>query len=247
MRKIVPSDLRTESGLLSLGFPELQARISLVESHVSNFLRQIRHAPKGEIVLTDAENFSILGLMKSLLFGLSVTLLFAFPAYHSNAADPKPVSESQLKDNKRKAQKAWAKDEKIYKRDEFRQMETDYQKINNNYREPNIKEIINDFLSTYEKGNRVGCARMYLAQKTGGPDREKLLLQAIEENSDSYYLNGCSVGGLARLYLASLYVREGEKRKAEKWIAEIEADYPDAQNHSRISVLEMARALKAEE
>ena len=57
---------------------------------------------------------------------------------------------------------------------------------------------------------------MYLAQKTGAPDREKLLTRAIENHSDAYYLDGCSVGDLARLYLASLYAREGRKTEAEK-------------------------------
>ena len=198
------------------------------------------------IVLTAVQNSPKTGFMKPLLLALLVPLLLGLPAADANAEDPKPVSDSQVERNKRKAQKAWASDERLYKRDEFRQMEADYQKINDNYREPNIKEIITDFLSQYEKGNRVGCVRMYLAQKTGGPDREKLLLQTIEENSDAYYLDGCSVGGLERLYLASLYVREGEKKKAQKWIAEIEADFPDAQDHSRRSVLEMARALETE-
>lgn len=192
--------------------------------------------------------------MKSLIssFPIPVVLitLLVFPCIDCPAKDPKPLSESQLernyKRNKRAAEKAWETDEKKFKDEEFRQMEADYQVINDKYRDPEIKTIIKNFLEKYEEGNRVGCALMYLAQKTGGPDREKLLLKAIEEHSDAYYLNGCSVGAMARLYLASLYTREGKKDEAGKWIAEIEEDYEDAQDHSRKPIIEAAWALKKE-
>ena len=189
-------------------------------------------------------------LIRKTAFSATLTALFAVLIPLSHAADPKPMSESQIermhKRNQRNAERAWAIDQKKMKRDEFRQMEIDYQEINDKYKEPEIKEIIERFLLKYKEGNRVGCALMYLAQKTGGPDRETLLLRAIEEHSDAYYLNGCNVGGMARLYLASLYMREGKKAEAERWIAEIEKDFDDAQDHSGKPIVEMARALRKE-
>ena len=188
--------------------------------------------------------------MKGISFPMLISVLFAMAPSISDAADPEPMSDSQIermhKRNKREAEKAWAVDQKEMKGDVFQQMETDYQEINTKYREPEIKEIIERFLLKYKEGNRVGCARMYLAQKTGGPDREKLLEKTIKENSESYYLDGCCVGGLARFYLASLYMKEGEKNKAKKWIAEIEKDYADAQDHSGKPIIDMARALQKE-
>ena len=68
-----------------------------------------------------------------------------------------------------------------------------------------------------------------------------------DEFSDAYYLDGCSVGGLARLYLASHYKRGGDDREAEKLIEEIEGDYEDAQDDSGRPIIEMAQALRTAE
>ena len=84
---------------------------------------------------------------------------------------------------------------------------------------------------------------MYLAQKSGGAEREALLKTAIKDFSDSYYLDGCCVGGLARLYLASYYKQNGKDKEAEQLIAEIEKDYKDAQDHSGKPILDAARAV----
>lgn len=160
---------------------------------------------------------------------------------------PEPMSEREIermhKRNKREAESAWARDKKEFKRDEFAQLEADYQEINEKYRNPEITEIIERFLKKYKEGNRVGCAKMYLAQKTGGRAKEGLLKDVIENHSDAYYLNGCSVGGLARLHLAGYYKRAGDDRKAEKLVAEIEADYATAQDHSGRPIVEFARAI----
>ena len=107
-------------------------------------------------------------------------------------------------------------------------------------------EILERFLKKYKEGNRVGCATMYLAQKSGSATREKVLQKAIDDFSDAYYLDGCRVGGLARLHLASHYKKTGDERKAEKLIKEIEEDYEDAQDHSGKPIIEMAQALREE-
>ena len=67
---------------------------------------------------------------------------------------------------------------------------------------------------------------------------------AMDDFSDCYYLNGCSVGGLSRLYLASHYKRTGKNEEALKLIEEIEKDYKDAQDHSGRPIIDMALAMK---
>jgi hypothetical protein len=153
--------------------------------------------------------------------------------------------ERMHKRNKREAETAWAKDKRAFKRDEFAQLETDYQEINDKYRNPEISEIIERFLEKYKKGNRVGCAKMYLAQKTGGRAKEGVLKDVIDNHSEAYYLNGCSVGGIARLHLAGYYKRSGDDRKAKKLVEEIEADYATAQDHSGKPIVEISRAIIA--
>ena len=183
-------------------------------------------------------------LASALATALLVTLCPTVPAADDD--DPKPMSERDKermhKRNKREADTAWARDKKKMKRDEFAQMEKDYQEINDKYRNPEIMEIIERFLKKYKKGNRVGCAKMYLAQKKGSRGKD-LLEEVIEDHSDAYYLNGCSVGGLARLYLASQYKRSGDDRKAKKLVGEIENEYATAQDQRGNPIVEQARKL----
>ncbi|MGI9241436.1 MAG: hypothetical protein ACR2RV_11590 [Verrucomicrobiales bacterium] len=194
-------------------------------------------------------------MMKTILMTL-MALVFSTLAEPCLARDEdekkvKKMSDSQKermhRRNKREAQEAWARDVKKRSRAEMQEMEKDYQEINAKYKDPEIMEILERFLKKYKKGNRVGCATMYLAQKSGGKDREKLLKKAIDDFSDAYYLDGCNVGGLARLYLASHYKRAGDDREAEKLIEEIEEDYDDAQDHSGKPIIEMAQALREAE
>jgi hypothetical protein len=188
-----------------------------------------------------------------LTWALAAAILIALCPSAQCADDdaPKPMSERDIermhKRNKREAESAWARDKKQMKRDEFAQMETDYQEINDKYRNPEIVEIIERFLKKYKKGNRVGCAKLYLAQKTGSQGKENILKEVIKDHSDAYYLNGCSVGGLARLHLAAHYKRSGDDRKAKKMAEEIEKDYATAQDQSGKPIVEQARALVKED
>jgi hypothetical protein len=146
--------------------------------------------------------------------------------------------------NHRKAEEAWAEEKKKRSARDYAQMETEYQEINKNYKGPNVKELLSAFIKKWKDGNRVGCATLYLAQKSGGAEKEKLLETCIKKYSDAYYLNGCSVGGLARLQMASWCLENGKKAEAKKLIEEIEKSYADAQDHSRNIIGDQAAALK---
>ena len=104
--------------------------------------------------------------------------------------------------------------------------------INKNYKAPNVKESLEAFIKKWKDGNRVGCATLYLAQKSGGSEREKLLEKCVKDYSDAYYLNGCAVGGLSRLYLASYYQQNGKASAAKKLVEEIKKNYAEAEDHS---------------
>ncbi|HEX2747281.1 MAG TPA: hypothetical protein VHM91_04710 [Verrucomicrobiales bacterium] len=146
--------------------------------------------------------------------------------------------------NKRKAEEAWAEDKKKRSAKDYAQMESEYQEINKNFKAANVKDLLEAFIKKWKDGNRVGCATMYLAQKSGGAEREKLLETCIKKFSDAYYLDGCSVGGLARLFQASSYQQSGKAAEAKKLIAEIEKSYDDAQDHSGNIIGDQAAALK---
>ncbi len=146
--------------------------------------------------------------------------------------------------NRRKAQEAWAQDKKKRSAKEYAEMESEYQEINKNFKAANVKDLLEAFIKKWKDGNRVGCATLYLAQKTGGPGREKLLQTCIDEFSDTYYLNGCSVGGLSRLFMASWYQQNGKASQAKKVIEEIEKSYADAQDQIGNIIGDLASELK---
>ncbi|HWB05645.1 MAG TPA: hypothetical protein VG796_21680 [Verrucomicrobiales bacterium] len=146
--------------------------------------------------------------------------------------------------NHRKAEEAWGEDKKKRSAKDFAQLETEYQEINKNYKSPNVKSLLEAFIKKWKDGNRVGCATLYLAQKSSGPEKEKLLETCIKKFSDAYYLNGCSVGGLARLQLAAWCQQSGKASEAKKLIEEIEKSYADAEDHSNNIIGDQAAALK---
>lgn len=161
---------------------------------------------------------------------------------------PEPPSERDLarirERNLRKAQEAWARDQKKRSAKEYAEMESEYQNINQNYKTPQVKSLLSDFIKKWKDGNRVGCATLYLAQKSSGDEREKLLETCVKKFSDAYYLDGCSVGGLSRLYLASHLNQFGKKAAAKKLIGEIEKDYAEAFDHNGKLVIEQMEELK---
>ncbi|MDB4673535.1 hypothetical protein OAF27_01855 [Verrucomicrobiales bacterium] len=183
--------------------------------------------------------------MKRTSFIILVTALALCPALP--ARGEKPMTQRQLermqKRNQREAQEAWGRDKKNFSRDDFASLEKDYQEINAKYREPEIMDIIERFLKKYKEGNRVGCAMLYLAQKSRGKDKEALLEKVIENFSDSYYLNGCSVGGLAHLQLAGYYQSTGDKNKAKKLADEIRENYKTAQDQGGKPVIEQLEGI----
>lgn len=150
--------------------------------------------------------------------------------------------EKALRTNDRAAQEAMARDAKLFNNKEFSQLEADYQAASARYREPDAVEALQKFLARWTKGNRVGCATLYLAQKSCGPEREKLLQECIEKYSDCYYLNGCQVGGLARLFLLDSLKAAGKQTEADKLLAEIKDKYALANDHSGRLIIEILEA-----
>lgn len=134
-------------------------------------------------------------------------------------------------DNKTKARERMRKDLKIYSREELREIETLYQVANKKWRSQEGVESLKLLIENYKKANRTGCALLYLGQMSRGDEQIKYLMQAIKDFSDCYYGNGVQVGAYARFKLLWIYVRNGNKTKADKLVQEIKTNYPDAIDH----------------
>lgn len=174
---------------------------------------------------------------------LIASLLLGMPRGSAAPVATDAASEKVFAANRAQAKKAWDEDIKTFGKD-FADLEKEYQEINANYKSQQIKELLTKFIEKWKKGNRVGCATLYLAQKSGGELREKLLLQCAGEFSDAWYLDGTQVGGLGRLYLASHYKKAGKQDEVKKLVEEIRKDFATSQNHSREMIVDALKELE---
>jgi tetratricopeptide (TPR) repeat protein len=161
------------------------------------------------------------------------------PAETPAAADPGQsgsISGAKLerihRNNRRKAEEMMAKDSRVVPARDMSELEQTYQAANRNPRTPEAIEALEKVVKKYPKTNRAGCAALYLGRWTRGNDQEKYLELAVQKYSDSYYLDGTSVGGYARLILGAMYQQTGKRTKAEKLFEEIRKDYAEAQDHT---------------
>ena len=150
--------------------------------------------------------------------------------------DPASISDRKLeqihRNNKRKAEEMMARDSRLYSGKEMSDLEQTYQIGNRTPRSPKAIEALKKVIEKFEKANRAGCAALYLGRWTKGEEQEKYLKLAIEKYSKSYYLDGTSVGGYARLILGSIYQQAGKTAEAQKLFDEVRKDYADAQDHT---------------
>ena len=193
--------------------------------------------------------------MKKISLSLGVLAVAAWfgstsPTYAQTPAAPVAkaaegtVSETEAAANRAKAKEAWNQDRKTLGANEFADLEKEYQEINTNYKTPQIKALLQKFIDKWKTGNRVGCATLYLAQKSGGEARETLLKKCVGEFSDSYYLDGTQVGGLGRLFLADFYKQAGKPDEVKKLATELRKDFPTAQDHSRHRIVDLLEQLE---
>jgi hypothetical protein len=165
-----------------------------------------------------------------------------FSTQAADKAPPKltPVKrEKALRENDRTAHEAMDRDSRIFPLKKFHELEADYQAASDHFRKEDAKTGLETFLKKWTKGNRVGCATLYLAQKSKGEDREKLLRECIGKYSDCYYLNGAQVGGLARLFLWDDLKSAGKTDEAEKLLAELKTKFALCNDHNGHLIVEI--------
>ncbi|MGI9241437.1 MAG: M56 family metallopeptidase, partial [Verrucomicrobiales bacterium] len=88
----------------------------------------------------------------------------------------------------------------------------------------------------FPASNRAGCGALFLARMKGGGAREDLLLQCADEWGDCYFLDGTSVGGMARLYLSHDHAGTPAGRAR---LGELQAEFADAIDFSGTSLVEV--------
>ena len=129
--------------------------------------------------------------------GLDPPCVFGQPVPGAVAQEPEPSIEVL----RAKAQQRMREDRSLFSDEEFREIETLYQQANRNLRAPEAKDALTEVVRKYPKSNRAGCAVLYLAQLSGGTEREDYLKSAIADHGDAWYGDGAQVGALARKLL----------------------------------------------
>jgi len=123
-------------------------------------------------------------------------------------------------------------DRKKYTDEQLTEAEKMYQVANSKWGSPEAIESLKKMVEKFPDLNRTGCALLYLAQTTTGPESEKYFKDCIEKYNDCYYGDGVQVGAYARFCLADYYGKTKENEKAEALYKEIKDDYSDSIDHN---------------
>ena len=179
------------------------------------------------------------------LFLIAVTGMFLL-GFADGAQPPTNVAGNVLSDARAamrgKLKARLQKDRELYGVDGLREIEKAYRSFAQSKEVDNVH--LQTLISKYPKANRTGCAVMYAGQRLCGSDDGKWFRLAIENYGDCLYGDGAQVGAYARLYLAGLLERKGDKVEAEKLRAEILTLYPDALTHRGRKMSDYLRKVK---
>ena len=123
-------------------------------------------------------------------------------------------------------------DKKKYTQQQMTEIENLYQQVSKTkFGSPECLALVNKLAEQYPDSDRAGCAMLYLAQGTDGPDAEKYFQACIQKFNGCFYGDGVQVGVLARFFLATYYHNNGLQDKAAALFQEIKDKYPDAVDH----------------
>ncbi len=156
--------------------------------------------------------------------------------------EAKTARDQMVMANLKRARERADRDRQTFSADGLTALESAYQLAK---QEPDVERhaaALRSLLEKFRHSNRAGCAVLRLARLTTGPGREQWLEEAIAHHSDAYYLDGTSVGAMARLYLAAEWAQRGRQTDAARLRQEIESLFPDATDHDGLPVMEALRS-----
>ena len=146
-------------------------------------------------------------------------------------AKESPTAQASLQDGvtdlREKVKLRYDKDVAEYGKSAMREIERLYRAFS----KTGDAAAFDELLKRVPKAWRTGCAGMYAGQRAKGDEAVKWFKKAIADHGDCYYGDGVCVGAYARLYLASIYAKQGKTSEAEKLKEEIRTQFPDAVTH----------------
>jgi hypothetical protein len=129
-------------------------------------------------------------------------------------------------------------DKKIFSLEQLAQIESQYKMANKKINSPEaiirLDSLVNN--EKYKGANRIGCALLYLGQMSTDDRKEKYLLKAKSEYSNSWYGDGVNVGAYATYELYFYYKYIGNENEAKKYRTELLHKYSDYIDHKQIYI-----------
>jgi len=147
-----------------------------------------------------------------------------------------PLKAQQVRDQRqRELRKKFElrnkQDQDKYSGDQLAEAEKLYQVANSKWGTAEATESLEKMIKQYPDVNRTGCAVLYLAQTSKGPEQTAKLNECVEKYNDCMYGDGVQVGALARFLLVQSYKSSNDEEKAEALENEIRTKFPDAVDH----------------
>jgi beta-lactamase regulating signal transducer with metallopeptidase domain len=153
--------------------------------------------------------------------------------------------EARLELNRERASRRVAADAGFYNGEQREAIETIYQEARRKMATADKEAAYAILSERYPRSNRTGCARLFSARGSTGAVRESKLREVISESGDCFYLDGTSVGAVARVVLVKDLLAAGRKDEAAEWLNELERDFSGYLDHEGNPIEETVRELSA--
>lgn len=157
----------------------------------------------------------------------------------------KSAREERAELNQRRASERVAQDAGVYTHEQRNAIETIYQEARRKLTTAEKEQAYAKLAAEYPRSNRTGCAMLFSARAATGAVREQRLRGVIAGWSDCFYLDGTSVGGVARLALAQDLLQAGRKTEAATLLDELERDFTSYLDHEGNPLEDRVRELRA--
>lgn len=138
-----------------------------------------------------------------------------------------------------------ARDTQIFTADQIHEIEVIYQEAKKLPTFTAVAEAMQPLFDRFPGSNRTGCAALYVGRQCEGAAREQWLRYAIERSSDCLFLDGTSVGGLARVLLAEDCFETGSPAEAVRLLGEVRTAYPQGIDFEGTPLIELADRVEA--
>ena len=153
--------------------------------------------------------------------------------------------EARAERNQQRASARTAEDAKLYTHEQRNAIETIYQEARKKLTTAEREAAYAPLFADYPRSNRAGCAKLFTARAATGGLREQRLREVIADFSDCFYLDGTSVGGVARLALAQDLIAAGRKAEASALLDELEKDFTGYLDHEGNPIEDAVKELRA--